>query len=72
MEKSHGSLVAEVGGKLYYDVVPGTASFFLGYEATWLDGVAVAPSQAINNFNPINSSTTPFINGAVLGAMFRW
>lgn len=46
--KSTGSFVGEVGAKAYFDVVPGTVKTFFGYEATWIDGIALAPAQTIN------------------------
>lgn len=50
--KSTGSFIGEVGGKLYMDIVPGAIQSFVGYEASWVDGIALAPAQAINFGDP--------------------
>jgi hypothetical protein len=50
LEKSTGSFLGEVGGKVYMDIVPGAIRSYVGYEATWIDGVALSPSQALGSF----------------------
>lgn len=55
IDKSTGSFIGEVGGTLYMDVVPGSIRTFAGYEATWVDGVALAPSQALQ-FGAVTTS----------------
>lgn len=47
LSKSTGSFIGEVGGKVYMEVVPGTIQSFVGYQATWIDGIALAPPQAL-------------------------
>jgi hypothetical protein len=71
--KSAGSFVGELGGRLYYYVHPGACSFFVGYEATWIDNVALAPVQFItfeNLNNDVILGVTPFVGGAVFGLEF--
>ncbi len=66
------SFVGEVGGKVYFDVLPGILSFFGGYEATWFDGVALAPVQA-QTLTPteIITEETPFFHAVTFGAQYR-
>ena len=40
---STGSFLAEVGGRLYVDLCEDKISAYAGYEAMWIDGVALAP-----------------------------
>lgn len=67
-----GSFVGEVGGKVYFDAIPGSLSFFLGYEATWIDNVALAPVQA-QTLTPteIITGVTPFFHAVTFGAQYR-
>ncbi len=58
IDKSTGSFIGEVGGKLYMDLVPGMIRSYAGYEATWVDGVALAPSQALQFGAPVASIET--------------
>jgi len=70
--RSQGSFVAEVGGKLHYDVVPGRFSFFGGYQATWYDNIALAPTQVfgLGQFQ-VQMSGTPVAHGFQFGATVR-
>ena len=45
---STGSFLAEVGGRLYVDLYKDSVSAYAGYEATWIDGVALAPSAFLS------------------------
>ena len=71
-DRSTSSFVAEVGGKLFYDLIPGCLAGFAGYEATWIDQVALAPAQA-TTLEPdgIYSRTTPFFHAILFGLQFR-
>jgi len=67
--------IGEISAKLHYDVAPGTVSAYMGYEAFWLDGVAVAPAQLLESVSPpigLNTSTTSFAHGLVLGVLVRY
>lgn len=73
-QKSAGSFVGEVGGRAYFIVLPGSCSFYAGYEAMWIDNVALAPVQFItvnNANNDVILGVTPFIHGAVFGFEFH-
>ena len=71
-ERSTSSFVAEVGGKLFVDLLPGCLSGFTGYEATWMDAVALAPVQA-QTLEPtgINTRNTPFFHAITFGLQYR-
>lgn len=69
--KSTGSFLAEIGGRLYVDIFPNTLSVYVGYEATWIDGLALAPAQILSGgINGVETANTPFFNAATLG--LRW
>jgi hypothetical protein len=68
--------VGELSVRLHYDISPGTISIYTGYEAMWLDGVAVAPAQVLSALTPaapfINTSNTIFSQGFTVGGMIRY
>ena len=74
VDKSTGAMLAEVGGKVYHEVVPNCISCFVGYEATWLDGVAVAPAQFLTVGGPLTVQTnnTPFFHAVTFGFKFDY
>ncbi len=67
------SFVGEVGGKIYCDIFPDLLTGFVGYEATWIDGVALAPVQA-QNLNPtfVTTEVTAFFQAVTFGLQMRW
>lgn len=72
--RSQGSFIGEVGGKVNFEIIPGCFSVSGGYQAMWLDNVAIAPNQlttAITGFSRVEVTGTPFIHGLVFGATFR-
>ena len=72
LRRNTGSFVGEVGGKVYMDLIPGLLSGFSGYEATWIDNVALAPAQA-GTLSPdaIVTKVTPFFHALTFGLQFR-
>ena len=70
--RSVGSFLGEVGVRGHMDIIPSVLSVFVGYEANWLDGVALAPVQLLNPNAPINTATTPFFHGATFGVQARY
>ncbi|MFT5302846.1 MAG: hypothetical protein ACI87E_004030 [Mariniblastus sp.] len=70
--KSTGSFLAEVGGRLYVDIVPNAMSTYVGYEATWIDGLAVAPDQILNTSGGIETANTPFFHAVTFGLNFSY
>ena len=72
IRRNTGSFVGEVGGKAYFDVIPGLFSGFVGYEATWLDDIAIAPAQATTlTPSEIVTGVTPFFHAVTFGLQFR-
>ena len=72
LTKNTGSFVGEVGGRVLFDIVPGCVSTHIGYEATWLDGIALAPTQFnTNTTGEVVTANTPFFQGITFGIGFR-
>ena len=72
-QKAAGSFVGEVGGRVYFDIIPRACSFYAGYEAMWIDNVALAPVQfiTVNNADAdVILGVTPFVQGAIFGFEF--
>jgi len=71
ISKSTGSFLAEIGGRIYVDIFPNALSAYVGYEATWIDGFALAPAQALTTgAMGVETANTPFWNAATIG--LRW
>ncbi len=71
--KSTGSFLAEAGGRVYVDVVPNTMSTYVGYEATWIDGIAVAPDQILTTgLEGIETANTIFFHAITFGVNFSY
>lgn len=71
LTKQTGSFLAEIGGRLYVDIFPNALTAYVGYEATWIDGIALAPAQILSGTaNGIDTANTPFFNAGVIG--LRW
>lgn len=69
--KSTGSFLGEVGGRMYCDIVPTSAAVYVGYEATWIDGVALAPAQLLPTENSgVETANTPFFHAITFGFSF--
>lgn len=68
--------IGEISARIHYDVIPGSVSLFGGYEAMWLDGVAVAPAQILSVSTPavpfVNTQNTIFAHGLSVGGMVRF
>ncbi len=70
--KNTGSFVGEVGGRVYTDIIPGNLSGFVGYEATWIDGVALATNQiGFQESGEVLTAVTPFFQAITIGIGFR-
>lgn len=70
--KATGSFLAEVGGKLYLDFAPG-CSCFAGYEATWIDGIALAPPSFLTtDTGEVETANTLFFHAITFGMRFGW
>ena len=69
---SSESLLGEVGGRLFFDLVPGSVSGYLGYEATWIDGIALAPAQLLSAAGSVDTSNTLFYQGVTFGVRMEF
>ncbi len=70
--KATGTFLAEVGGKLYLDL-NANCSLFAGYEATWIDGIALAPPSFLTaTTSEVETANTLFINVVTFGFRFGW
>ncbi len=71
--KSTGSFLGEVGVRLYVDIFSNSLSTYVGYEATWIDGLAVAPAQLLTPAGSgVQTGNTPFFNALTVGTQFRY
>ncbi len=72
---THAAGLLELNARFHYDISPGNVSLYAGYEAFWMDGVAVAPAQLLQAFSPqseLSTSNTTFVHGLALGMMIRF
>jgi hypothetical protein len=73
LNKSTGTFLAETGGRIYVDLRPGAVQLYGGYEATWIDGVALAPTQYLtvdvdgNRTDTVQTANTLFMHAITFG-----
>lgn len=76
MSKSTGSFLGEVGGRVYMDIVPNCCSGYVGYEANWIDGIALAPAQISPGSTgfplAVDTANTMFFHGVTFGLKFTY
>ena len=66
--KSTGSFLAEVGGRIYVDLYEDTISSYVGYEATWIDGIALAPPAFFGDgTSGVDTANTLFFHAVTFG-----
>ena len=66
--KSTGSFLAEVGGRIYVDLYEDSISTYVGYEATWIDGIALAPAAFLNDgTSGVDTANTLFFHAITFG-----
>ena len=67
--KSTGSFLAEVGGRIYVDLFhDDTVSGYAGYEATWIDGIALAPAAFTGDgTSGVDTANTLFFHAITFG-----
>ncbi len=66
--KSTGSFLAEVGGRVYVDLYEDSISAYAGYEATWIDGIALAPTAFLNDGSAgVETANTLFFHAVTFG-----
>ncbi len=69
---SSESLLGEIGGRLFFDLVPNSVSGYVGYEATWIDGIALAPAQMFATAGTVDTSNTLFYQGVTFGVRMKF
>ena len=71
--RSTESFVAELGGRVNFQILPNCFTTFIGYEATAIDGIALSAA----NVNPattirIDTNNTVFFQAITFGAQFTY
>lgn len=69
---SSESLLAEIGGRLFFDLVPDSISGYVGYEGTWIDGIALAPAQLFATAGTVDTSNTLFYQAVTFGLQMKF
>ena len=69
-DRSTGAFLGEVGTRLYVDVIPGCVACYGGYEATWIDGIALAPAQFGNATGGVDTKNTLFMQAIMVGVSY--
>lgn len=71
---STGTFIGEIGGRLVGHVIPGRVNWFVGYEATWIDGVALGSAQFLvaNGTGAIDTENTPFFHALMFGFGYNY
>jgi hypothetical protein len=71
LTESTASFLGEVGGRLTWDFIPNSLSGYAGYEATWIDGMALASTQILRSAGgqsaAIETDNTEFFQGLIFG-----
>ena len=70
--KSTGSFLGEIGGRLFFDFVPDAVSGYVGYEATWIDGIALAPAQLLTPIDTVDTANTLFYQAINFGVRMKF
>ncbi len=66
--KSTGSFLAEVGGRIYVDLYEDSIAAYVGYEATWIDGIALAPTAFLSDpAAGVETANTLFFHAVTFG-----
>ena len=69
--QSTESFVAELGGRVNFRVIPNSGfTTFIGYEATAIDGIALAAANAAPLATGIDTNNTVFFQAITFGAQF--
>lgn len=71
--KGIGTFVAQTGGRVYFELLPRHLHSYAGYEATWIDGIAVAPPQFLNTgTETVITSNTIFWHAITFGLRYQY
>lgn len=74
LTKATGTFIGQTGGRVYFEMVPRRVASWVGYEATWIDGVTIAPPQMLNtDVNaPVVTANTIFWHAITFGVKFGY
>lgn len=71
--KSTGTFIGQAGGRIYGYIIPNHVATYAGYEATWIDGVALGPTQFFNTNGPtVVTDNTLFWHAVTFGVNFTF
>ncbi len=73
-DKDTGMFIGTTGGRIYFSILPRNLYSYAGYEATWIDGVAIAPTQLLFTSGPesLPTSNTIFWHAITFGLRFTY
>lgn len=66
------SFVGELGCRLQMDLLPNCVSCFVGYEGTWIDGIALSPANISFSSGPLDTTNTSFFQAITFGAQILY
>lgn len=72
LEKGTGTFIGQTGGRVYFEVLPRHVFSYAGYEATWVDGLAVSPPQFLSTGNDVVTANTVFWHAITFGLRFEY
>ena len=71
--KGIGTFMGQTGGRIYFELLPRHLHTYAGYEATWIDGVAVAPPQFLSTgTEPVVTANTIFWHAITFGMRYQF
>ncbi|MEZ6092781.1 MAG: hypothetical protein R3C03_00875 [Pirellulaceae bacterium] len=72
-DKGTGMFIGQLGGRVYFNLVPQAVQGYVGYEATVVDGVATAPSQALTTgITEVKTTNSIFWHSYNFGLKFTY
>lgn len=73
VNKDTGMFIGSAGGRVYFALLPKGLHSYAGYEATWVDGVAVVPAQLFNQTaEALPTANTIFWHGLTFGVRYTY
>lgn len=66
------SFLGEVGARVSVDLIPNSVSSYVGYEATWIDGIAHSTANAISTGPGIDTTNTSFFHAVAFGVQILY
>ena len=70
--QSTESFVGEAGGRVNFQVIPNCFTTFIGYEATVIDGIALAAANVAQPTTGIDTNNTVFFQAVTFGAKLTY